>query len=65
MSKLDRVANILVKRDGMSKNDARCLIESALSNARELIYKDKCDEAEDKFYKDTGLELDCLENLLI
>lgn len=65
MSELDRVANILVKRDGMSKNDARCMIESTLSEVLECILEGRGYEAEDLFMEDLGLEPDYLYALII
>ena len=59
---MNKVVNILMKRDGMTKEDA----ENYLSNVRKQIEECNYDpeESEDIIYDELGLEIDYLDDIL-
>lgn len=58
------IVNILMRRDGISENEARNLIEDCMLEIHEAIAAGRYMEAEDIFMQEIGLEPDYLINLL-
>lgn len=58
------IVNILMRRDGISENEARNLIEDCMLEIHEAIAGGRYMEAEDIFMDWIGLEPDYLINLL-
>ena len=59
------IINILMRRDGISENEARNLIEDCMLEIHEAIAAGRYIEAEDIFMSEIGLEPDYLMQILI
>lgn len=59
------IVNILMRRDGISENEARNLIEDCMLEIHEAIAAGRYMEAEDIFMDWLGLEPDYLMQILI
>lgn len=59
------IINILMRRDGISENEARNLIENCMLEIHEAIAAGRYMEAEDIFMDWLGLEPDYLMQILI
>ena len=61
---MNEIINILMRRDGISENEARNLIENCMLEIHEAIAAGRYMEAEDIFMEYLQLEPDYLINLL-
>lgn len=59
------IINILMRRDGISENEARNLVENCMLEIHEAIAAGRYMEAEDIFMDWLGLEPDYLMQILI
>lgn len=59
------IINILMRRDGISENEARNLVEDCMLEIHEAIAAGRYMEAEDIFMDWLGLEPDYLMQILI
>lgn len=61
---MKEIVNILMRRDGISENEAYNLVEECMIEVEEAIAAGNYSEAEDIFMFEIGLEPDFLINLL-
>lgn len=62
---MNEIINILMRRDGISENEARNLVEDCMIEIHEAIAAGRYIEAEDIFMDWLGLEPDYLIQILI
>lgn len=62
---MNEIINILMRRDGISENEARNLIEDCMEKVETAIAAGRYMEAEDIFMDWIGLEPDYLMQILI
>lgn len=62
---MNEVINILCKRDGYTKNEAKAIIEDVMAEISVCIENGDYWEAEDIFQSELGLEIDYLLMILI
>lgn len=62
---MKEIINILMRRDGISENEARNLVEDCMEEIETAIAEGRYYEAEDIFMSEIGLEPDYLISLLI
>lgn len=62
---MNEIVNILMRRDGISENEARNLVEDCMLEIHEAIAAGRYIEAEDIFMDWLGLEPDYLMGILI
>ena len=65
MEKRTKAENILVKRDGMTRQEAKELVSNTLEEALNAVEEGDFSLAEDIWMNDTGLDLDDLFDALI
>ena len=58
---LKELAQMIAKRDGISLNEARIIVDEAANDMQRAFYSGSLDEAEDILRCDLGLEPDYLD----
>ena len=61
---MNRIVKILMRRDGLSDNEAWNVFESAKSEIMDAIYGTSCLDPEEVLADELGLEPDYLEEIL-
>lgn len=62
---MKEIIDILMRRDDISENEARNLVEDCMEEVETAIAEGRYYEAEDIFMQEIGLEPDYLMNILI
>ena len=62
---MKEIINILCKRDGLTKSEAKELVEETMTEVTMCIENGDFDLAEEIFTSDLGLEIDYLIDILI
>lgn len=62
---MEEIINILCKRDGYTKSEAKQVVEETMSEVTMCIENGDFDLAEEIFTSDLGLEIDYLIDILI
>lgn len=61
---MNRVVEILMKRDNISKSEAEALVERTREEIEEYCAQGMYDEAEEAIYENLGLELDYVFDII-
>ena len=61
---MNRVVEILMKRDNISKSEAEALVERTREEIEEYCAQGMYDTAEEAIYENLGLELDYVSDIM-
>lgn len=61
---MNRVVEILMKRDNISKSEAEALVEQTREEIEEYCAQGMYDTAEETIYENLGLELDYVSDIM-
>lgn len=61
---MNRVVEILMKRDNISKSEAEALVERTREEIEEYCAHEMYDAAEEAIYENLGLELDYVSDIM-
>lgn len=62
---MSRIIDILMKRDGVTKEEARNTLQETREMINDAIASGNFDEVEDIMYSELGLEMDYIDELIM
>lgn len=62
---MDKIVDILMRRDGVTKEEAKNTLEETREMIDDAIASGNFDEVEDIMYSELGLEMDYIDEILI
>jgi len=62
---MSRIVDILMKRDGVTKEEARNTLQETREMINDAIASGNFDEVEDIVYSELGLEMDYIDELIM
>lgn len=62
---MDKIVDILIRRDGITKEEAKNTLEETREMINDAIASGNFDEVEDIMYSELGLEMDYIDEILI
>lgn len=62
---MDKIVDILMRRDGVTKEEAKNTLEETRGMINDAIASGNFDDVEDIMYSELGLEMDYIDEILI